>query len=261
MIREYVFLILVVLSMALAGCVEVAPATGALATSTPAVDNVGPMEEASGTAPDGQVTELAFAGNGDTFLDEIASTLREAGDPEHHRYVELEAGAGQIWQGEALDYPEHQVVFLQPLQGGSDIGVRLESQPGDSLQAYTQYLPETEVASALPDVDIQFVRARHTGDNNWTFDVTVAHPDTGWADYVDGWHVETVDGEILGTRILLHPHVGEQPFTRSLSRVSIPESVTEVIIRSHDLVSGYSSGDLIINLGEANRSEQVEVVR
>ncbi len=34
-------------------------------------------------------------------------------------------------------------------------------------------------------------------------------------DYVDGWHVETAEGEILGTRILLHPHVGEQPFTRS----------------------------------------------
>lgn len=46
--------------------------------------------------------------------------------------------------------------------------------------------------------------------------VTLAHPDTGWDHYADGWEVVTGDGTSLGLRVLAHPHVNEQPFTRSL---------------------------------------------
>jgi hypothetical protein len=47
------------------------------------------------------------------------------------------------------------------------------------------------------------------------------HGDTGWDDYADGWRIETPAGEVLGTRVLHHPHVEEQPFTRSLGGVEI----------------------------------------
>ncbi len=50
----------------------------------------------------------------------------------------------------------------------------------------------------------------------WTVDVTLSHGDTGWDDYADGWRIEDASGAVLGTRELLHPHVTEQPFTRSL---------------------------------------------
>lgn len=36
---------------------------------------------------------------------------------------------------------------------------------------------------------------------------------------------------VLGDRSLLHPHVNEMPFTRSLSRVTIPEDVEAVRVR------------------------------
>ena len=49
-----------------------------------------------------------------------------------------------------------------------------------------------------------------------TIHVTLAHPDTGWDHYADGWEVVTGDGTSLGLRVLAHPHVDEQPFTRSL---------------------------------------------
>jgi len=52
------------------------------------------------------------------------------------------------------------------------------------------------------------------------FDVTLSHADTGWEDYADGWRVELEDGTVLGTRVLGHPHVNEQPFTRSASITS-----------------------------------------
>jgi len=81
--------------------------------------------------------------------------------------------------------------------------------------------------------------AQRTGAG-WQFDVTIAHGDTGWEDYADGWRVELVDGTILGTRILVHPHVEEQPFTRSLRGVTIPDDVTEVRIRASTNVTGWA---------------------
>ena len=53
--------------------------------------------------------------------------------------------------------------------------------------------------------------------------VTLSHPDTGWDHYADGWEVLDAAGNSLGLRTLLHPHVTEQPFTRSLSGVTVPE--------------------------------------
>ncbi|WP_455196821.1 hypothetical protein, partial [Kaarinaea lacus] len=56
----------------------------------------------------------------------------------------------------------------------------------------------------------------------WVFNVTLKHGDTGWDHYADAWRVVTEDGKELGTRTLYHPHVDEQPFTRSLGDVTIP---------------------------------------
>jgi|SRR6056297_1864853 len=82
----------------------------------------------------------------------------------------------------------------------------------------------------------------------WRFDVTLRHGDTGWDDYADGWRVETADGSVLGTRELLHPHVDEQPFTRSLGGVSIPDGVTEVFIRARTNVTGWDEPRVSIDL-------------
>ena len=69
--------------------------------------------------------------------------------------------------------------------------------------------------------------------------VTLSHADTGWDHYADGWEVLDADGNVLGYRELLHPHVNEQPFTRSLSGVTIPEGATSVFIRARDNVTGW----------------------
>lgn len=73
----------------------------------------------------------------------------------------------------------------------------------------------------------------------WRFDVTVQHADTGWDHYADAWEILGPDGTRLGIRELLHPHVDEQPFTRSLTGVTIPEDVTSVEIRARDNVHGW----------------------
>jgi hypothetical protein len=78
-----------------------------------------------------------------------------------------------------------------------------------------------------------------TSSASWTFSVTLHHDDTGWDDYADGWRVEDSDGTILGVRELLHPHVNEQPFTRSLSGVQIPDGTNRVFIRARTNVEGW----------------------
>ena len=102
------------------------------------------------------------------------------------------------------------------------------------------------IASALPTFaiadDAQVVGVEILNKaGGWTFAVTIAHPDTGWDDYADGWRVVTDAGEVLGTRTLLHPHLNEQPFTRSLSGVTIPEGMTTVFIEARTNTLGWGA--------------------
>lgn len=93
------------------------------------------------------------------------------------------------------------------------------------------------IALADPPV-IEDARAQK-GSDGWRFDVTLSHGDTGWEDYADGWRVLSMDGAELGLRVLYHPHVNEQPFTRSLGGVDIPEGTTEIQIQARDIVGGW----------------------
>ena len=72
------------------------------------------------------------------------------------------------------------------------------------------------------------------------FDVTLSHPDTGWDHYADGWRVELADGTVLGTRVLAHPHVEEQPFTRS-ARIAVPGGIDQVFIRASCNLDGWAA--------------------
>ncbi|WP_300033419.1 hypothetical protein [uncultured Roseobacter sp.] len=94
---------------------------------------------------------------------------------------------------------------------------------------------------------IENVKAQRTGDT-WRFDVTIAHPDTGWDHYADAWRVLDMEGNELGIRVLAHPHVDEQPFTRSLSGVRIPEGTRQVRIQARDLPGGWNRGSVTVNL-------------
>ena len=82
------------------------------------------------------------------------------------------------------------------------------------------------------------------------FNVTLSHPDTGWDHYADGWEVLDADGNSLGIRELLHPHVAEQPFTRSLSGVNIPQGAQVVYVRARCNVDGWSDDLFEVRLGD-----------
>lgn len=66
----------------------------------------------------------------------------------------------------------------------------------------------------------------------WRFFVTIDHVDTGWDHYADSWEVVDANGTVLATRVLHHPHVNEQPFTRSLGQIMLPDGTREVFVRA-----------------------------
>lgn len=81
-----------------------------------------------------------------------------------------------------------------------------------------------------------------------TFAVTLEHTDEGWHHYANQWDVLTLDGKLLKSRVLYHPHEREQPFTRTLSGVLIPEGVSKVKIRAKDSKHGYSKQEFIVDI-------------
>ncbi len=75
--------------------------------------------------------------------------------------------------------------------------------------------------------------------DGFTVAATVRSADTGWDKYADAWEIRGPDGAVLGERVLAHPHENEQPFTRSLSGVQIPQDVAEVTVAARDSVLGF----------------------
>ncbi len=98
------------------------------------------------------------------------------------------------------------------------------------------------------DADVLDVDVSCNVDAICRFDVTLKHGDEGWKHYANRWEVLSPDGELLATRELAHPHVNEQPFTRSLANVRVPSDLIEVVVRAHDLEHGYGGKEVVVKL-------------
>ena len=64
----------------------------------------------------------------------------------------------------------------------------------------------------------------------------------------------------LFTRVLLHPHENEQPFTRSQSGIIIPAGIKQVQVRAHDLADGFGGQEILVDL-EKNAGDGFEIIR
>ena len=98
------------------------------------------------------------------------------------------------------------------------------------------------------EADVLSAELRCDAARSCRIDVTVRHDDDGWAHYADKWDVLGPDGAVLGTRVLLHPHDTEQPFTRSLSGLKLPAGITEISIRAHDKLHGYGGRSIRVKV-------------
>ncbi|MEO0618591.1 MAG: hypothetical protein AAFZ01_04860 [Pseudomonadota bacterium] len=109
------------------------------------------------------------------------------------------------------------------------------------------------------EVEIVTAEAKPEANGRFTVSVTLKHGDEGWDHYANAWDVVDAKGTVLGKRTLYHPHVEEQPFTRSLSGVTIPADVTTVTVRAYDSVHGRSKVTYDVTLpGRRADQESVE---
>jgi hypothetical protein len=96
--------------------------------------------------------------------------------------------------------------------------------------------------------EVRIVEVKVECPGSCTFSVTLEHNDEGWHHYANQWDVMSLDDQILGSRVLYHPHEHEQPFTRSLSGVIIPQGVKQVKVRAMDSVHGYSKQEVVVDI-------------
>jgi hypothetical protein len=108
--------------------------------------------------------------------------------------------------------------------------------------------PSTTAADGeldLREANVTDVAVERDGDG-YRFDVTLYHDDDGEDGYANWWQVESLDGERLGRRDLLHAH-GTREFTRSAT-VAVPEGTTCVVVRGHDETHGYGGRAVLVAL-------------
>ena len=103
-------------------------------------------------------------------------------------------------------------------------------------------------SSLAGEADVVAVDVKKNSGNTYNFSVTVSHNDADWDHFANKWEIIAIDETVLATRTLHHPHVNEQPFTRSLSGVKFPDGTKSVTIRAHDSVHEYGGKTLTIKL-------------
>ncbi|WP_058995698.1 hypothetical protein [Haloarcula sp. CBA1127] len=103
-------------------------------------------------------------------------------------------------------------------------------------QAAAGQTPDAEDLD-LREANVVGVEVDDEDGGDYRFDVTLYHDDDGEDGYANWWQVETLGGEQLGRRDLLHAH-STAPFTRSAT-ITVPNDVGCVVVRGHDQTHGY----------------------
>ncbi|WP_136590125.1 hypothetical protein [Salinigranum halophilum] len=120
-----------------------------------------------------------------------------------------------------------------------------ETEPAGEADATRTAVTSASAALDLREANVVGVEVEPSGDAA-RFSVTLYHDDDGEDGYADWWQVETLDGDRLGRRTLLHAH-GTAPFTRS-ERLSVPDGVRHVVVRGHDQTHGYGGQAMVVDL-------------
>ena len=126
---------------------------------------------------------------------------------------------------------------------------------GDAEVAVEEPAAKVKKKTTVGDADVTAVFAREESDGTWTFHVTVEHNDRDWSDFADGWDVVLPDGTAVRpdpfyayTKQIRHPHVDEQPFTRTQRNIEIPTDVNTVRVRAHDKLGGFGGQEVEVDL-------------
>ena len=103
------------------------------------------------------------------------------------------------------------------------------------------------IITTASDVQLLTAAIIHQSQDEYLVSIKLQHEDTGWDHYADEWRIVDQQGTVLGTRVLLHPHVQEQLFTRALSNVKLDDKHTKIYIEAHDKQHGWAKEKLEID--------------
>lgn len=98
------------------------------------------------------------------------------------------------------------------------------------------------------EADVIDARAEWQDDGRLRVTATLRHGDEGWDHYADRFEVLTADGSVLATRELAHPHVHEQPFTRSSGAFDVPEGISVLTVRARDSRHGFGGAEFTLDI-------------
>lgn len=137
----------------------------------------------------------------------------------------------------------------------ADASTTTVPSPGtaSSSEAETRSTTASSEALDLREANVVGVEFDRSGEA-YRFSVTLYHDDDGESGYADWWQVETLEGEQLGRRTLLHAH-STAPFTRS-ERITIPAGTKYVVVRGHDQTHGYGGQAMVVTL-ETGETEAI----
>lgn len=129
-----------------------------------------------------------------------------------------------------LALPIALIVAIAACSDGDDPAENTSSEPAatDGTVGEEQRFPE-----------VIAVETERAGDGTVRFDVTISSPYDAPDRYADAWRVVGPDGTEYGVRELTHDHAEEQPFTRSLDGVVIPDGVAVVTVEARDSDNGW----------------------
>ncbi len=140
---------------------------------------------------------------------------------------------------------------------GSDATDQRVTSPPDSSQVTSGNESDTTADGSVDSTpggadeqlypDVVDASAQRNGET-WTFSVTVSSPYDSADRYADGWRILAPDGTELGFRLLTHDHANEQPFTRTLDGVRVPDEIDVVTIEGRDLQNGYGGATFELRL-------------
>ncbi len=106
----------------------------------------------------------------------------------------------------------------------------------------------SDEAAAPGHADVVGVRVCRNSDGSYCFNVTIRSRDNGWDSFADAFEILSPDETVISRRILAHPHETEQPFTRELDGVAIPNGVDTVTVRAHHKEHGFSGATMAVKL-------------
>ncbi|MEX2548992.1 MAG: hypothetical protein WD638_02090 [Nitriliruptoraceae bacterium] len=95
--------------------------------------------------------------------------------------------------------------------------------------------------------DVVSAELEPSGDA-WRLDATLSSPYDSPERYADAFRAAAPDGTVLGVRELAHDHANEQPFTRSLTGLTIPDAVDQITVEGRDLEHGWGGETVTVDV-------------